>query len=94
MFANLPKNLIPVFRQSSLLPFRVKEIVEGVLESPLKIPNYLGYDNPIVEVEKQISSYNNNKHIAEYQNVDTSSLKRYFNSYHTNKKYWEENFNK
>ena len=39
MFANLPKNLIPKFRQGSLMPLRVKEIVEDVLETPIKIPN-------------------------------------------------------
>lgn len=90
MFANLPKNLIPNFRPSSLMPLRVKEIVEGVLEYPVKVPNYLGYDNPVVEIEKQISPYDNNKHIAEYQNVDIASLKRYFNTYHKNKEYWQE----
>ena len=90
MFANLPRNLIPNFRPSSLMPLRVKEIVEGVLESPVKVPNYLGYDNPVVEIEKQISPYDNSKHIAEYQNVDIASLKRYFNTYHKNKEYWQE----
>jgi 1-pyrroline-5-carboxylate dehydrogenase len=89
MFANLPKNLVPCFRQSSLLPFRVKEIVEDVLVNPIKIPNYLGFDNPVVEIKKQISPYNNKKHVAEYQNVDHVSLKRYFNTYEKNKKYWQ-----
>ena len=90
MFTNLPRNLIPKFRQASLMPLRVREIVEGVLETPVKVPNYLGFDNPVVEIEKQISAYNNQKHVAEYQNVDVVSLKRYFDNYKSNKKYWED----
>ncbi len=90
MFANLPKNLMPKFRQGSPMPLRVKEIVKDVLETPIKIPNYLGLDNPIVDIEKQISSYNNKKHIALYQNVDTLSLKRYFNNYQESKNYWQD----
>ena len=89
MFSKLPQNLIPNFRPGSLTPLRVSEIIEGVLDSPIKIPNYLGFDNPEVIIEKQISPFNNNKHVAEYQNVDITSLNRYFNTYQNNKKYWE-----
>jgi 1-pyrroline-5-carboxylate dehydrogenase len=71
------------------MPLRVREIVEGVLEQPIKIPNYLGYDNMEIDINKQISPYNNKKHVAEYQNVDLVSLKRYFNNYGENKEKWE-----
>ena len=90
MFTNLPRNLAPKFTPKSLMPLRVKEIVTDVIENPVKIPNYLGYDNPVVEIEKQVSSYSNKHHVAEYQNVDITSLKRRIFNYHKDKKFWEE----
>ena len=85
MFSKLPRNLPPAFRPSSIMPFRVREIVEEVLDTPIKIPNYLGFDNPEVHIEKQISPFKNTKHVAEYQNVDVLSLNRYFNNYKKNR---------
>ena len=38
---------------------------------------------------KQISSFNNNKHICEYQNNDMKGINNYFNSYQDNKRKWE-----
>ena len=87
MFANLPKNLMPKFRQGSLLPLRVKEIVEDVLETPIKIPNYLGLDNPVVN-QKNKFHHIIIRNILRYIKIsDTLSLKRYFNNYQESKNY-------
>ena len=42
MLNRLPKNLYPNFNTSSRIPLKVREIIENVLENPVKIPNYLG----------------------------------------------------
>ena len=89
MLSKLPKNLAPKFIQSAQTPYRIKEIIDNVLNNPVKIPNYLGFDNPIIEIQKQISPFNNNKHIAEYQNVDISSINRYFKNYQKAKAHWQ-----
>ena len=86
----LTKNLYPKFNQYSQITSNVRDIINHTLQNPVKIPNYLGYDNPIVEIEKQISPYQNSRHIAEYQYTDKKSLDRYFNTYKSNRKLWEE----
>ena len=91
MLRNLPKNLGPRFSSTSRTPYRVLEIIEDTLENPVKIPNYLNRDTPFDDgFMKQIAPYNLKKHVSEYQNVDTVSLKRYFKNYHNIKKDWEE----
>ena len=89
MLSKLPKNLAPTFIANAKIPYRVREIIDDVLENPIKIPNYLGFDNPIIKINKQISPFNNNKHVALYQNVDNVSLDRYFRKYHSGKEYWQ-----
>lgn len=89
MLKNLPKNLIPKMRQSSITPHRILEIMEDVLDNPIKIPNYLHRDSPFDDLQYQTSSFNNSKNIASYQYVDPMSLNRYFNNYHKNKTDWE-----
>ena len=90
MFRKLPKNLAPQFIPMSRTPNRVLEIIEDTLESPVKIPNYLHRDTPFDDFNKQIAPYNIKKHVAEYQNVDSPSLMRYFNNYRKVKNEWEE----
>lgn len=89
MLSKLPKNLGPTFIANAKIPYRVREIIDDVLENPIKIPNYLGFDNPIIKINKQISPFNNNKHVALYQNVDNVSLDRYFRKYHSGKECWQ-----
>ena len=67
------------------------EIIEDTLENPVKIPNYLNRDTPFDDgFMKQIAPYNLKKHVSEYQNVDSVSLKRYFKNYHHIKRDWED----
>ena len=89
MLTRLPKNLLPRFLPGSNTTLRVKEIIDDVLENPLRIPNYLNYDTPFIETRSQTSSYNNNYHVAEYTPVDKPSLTRYFNNYNDAKRNWE-----
>lgn len=88
--SKLPKNLPPKFIPSSKITHRVREIIEEVIESPTKIPNYLNFDSPFINISTQRSAFNNKRVIAEYQNVDPVSLKRYLDNYHESKKSWEE----
>ena len=59
---NLPKNLFPKFKPDSRITSNVMEIMYDVLDNPIKINN--GICNG--QLKKQISSYNKNCHIAEY----------------------------
>ena len=88
--SRLPKNLPPKFIQSSKITHRVREIIEEVMEKPIRIPNYLNFDSPFIDISKQRASFNNKRVIAEYQNVDPVSLTRYFNNYRESKQSWEE----
>jgi 1-pyrroline-5-carboxylate dehydrogenase len=89
MLSRVPKNLIPKFRSTSKTPLRVKEIIDDILESPLRIPRYLNFDTPFLDTQRQISAFSNKYHVAEYQPVDKPSLTRYFNNYTDAKKDWE-----
>lgn len=89
MLSRLPKNLNPKFLPGSNTTLRVKEIIDDILEKPLRIPNYLNYDSPFMETSQQISAYNNNHYVAEYTKVDKPSLTRYFNNYNDAKRSWE-----
>ena len=62
MLSKIPKNLLPKFSSNSKIPTEVKDIIYEVIDKPLKIRNYLGYDNPLSSSRKQISSFNNNIH--------------------------------
>lgn len=90
MLRNLPKNLPPRFIPMSRTPNRVLEIIEDTLETPIPIPNYLHRDTPFTDLKKQIAPYNLKKHVSEYQNVDPTSLTRFFNNYHKTKSDWED----
>ena len=91
MLRNLPKNLSPKFIPMSRTPNRVLEIIEDTLDSPVQIPNYLHRDSPFDDgFKKQIAPYNLKKHVSEYQNVDPTSVTRYFNTYHRAKRDWED----
>ena len=90
MLRKLPKNLAPQFIPMSRTPNRVLEIIEDTLDSPVKIPNYLHRDTPFDDYQRQIAPYNIKKQVAEYQNVDPSSLMRYFNNYRKVKNEWED----
>ena len=81
------KNLYPKFNNASVIPTKIKDVMGIILEKPIKIPNYMGDNNS--NVIKQLSSYNNNKYIAEYEYVNQTNLNKYFDSYESNKKLWE-----
>ena len=84
---NIVRNLYPKFNNTSVIPTKIKDVISVILESPIKIPNYLGENNS--KINKQISSYNNNKDIALYQYVDKVNLDNYYEKYSSNKKKWE-----
>ena len=84
---NIVRNLYPKFNNTSVIPTKIKDVISVILESPIKIPNYLGENNS--KINKQISSYNNNKDIALYQYVDKVNLDNYYEKYSSNKKNWE-----
>ena len=99
MLTNL--NARSKFRIDSKITSSVMEIINDVLKNPVKIPNYLnseyskklnndsefiGYDMSI----KQISPFNKNYHVCEYNYVDTKGINNYFENFRSNKKLWEE----
>ena len=83
MLSQIPRNLYPRSTPFSKIPKSIKNIVNEVLENPIKIDN----GNGVNDIVKQISAYNNNKHICEYKNNSVSDLKTYFSNY---SKYKEE----
>ena len=85
---NIVKNLYPKFNSTSVIPTKIKDVISVILESPIKIPNYLGENQS--KIKKQISSYNNNKDIALYQYVDKVNLDNYYQKYNSNKIKWED----
>ena len=99
MLTNL--NVKTKFRIDSKITSSVMEIIQYVLKNPVKVPNYLnseynkkinndseliGYDKSI----KQISPFNKNYHVCEYNYVDSKGIKNYFENYKSNRKLWEE----
>ena len=80
-------NLSPKLKQYSKISPSIKNIIHEVLENPIILPNYLGSSETIKN--KQISSFNNNKHICEYQINDSKGINNYFNNYQNNKIIWE-----
>ena len=88
MLSNIPKNLAPKFTTYSRITQNVSDILSEIHNNPVKIPNIMGMDNPEVILQKQRSSYNNANFIAQYQNVDISSLNRYLNNYKKVKYDW------
>ena len=102
MLNRLPKNLYPNFNTSSRIPLKVREIIENVLENPVKIPNYLGRNSDNNKInynflsaefyqtnKLQVSSFENKKHIAEYNNISKLLLDNSLNNYRDNKLIWE-----
>lgn len=89
MLRNLPKNLIPKFRPQSRTPNRILNIISDTLEDPIKIPNYMERDTPFQNPTYQISPYDVSSHIAEYQNVEATGLRRYLENYQDTKYQWE-----
>ena len=87
MLSSLPKNLINKFSPTSKIPFKINEIIENTLSYPLLIPRYLNSDSDNI---KQISPYNNNKHVCEYHYVNDQGLNYYYKNYKKNKLFWEE----
>ena len=57
MLSQIPRNLYPRFTPLSKIPKSIKNIVNEVLENPVKIDN----GNGVNYIVKQISAYNNNK---------------------------------
>ncbi len=90
MAKNIPINLLPKFTPYSKITRGVRDILNKIHENPVKIPNIMAMDNPVVSINKQVSAFNNKKHIANYQYVDTVSLNRYFNNYKNAKKTWSQ----
>ena len=102
MLNRLPKNLYPNFNTTSRIPLKVREIIENVLENPVKIPNYLGRNSDNNKInynflsaefyqtnKLQVSSFENKKHIAEYNNISKLLLDNSLNNYRDNKLIWE-----
>ena len=89
MFRNLPKNLNPKFFTHSKIPFKVKEIMESVFNKPVYIKNDLNLNNGGTPLY-QVSSFNNNKHICEYKNLDNFGIVNFIKDYETNKKIWDD----
>ena len=86
----MARNLAPKFSTFSKITPSVREILHEIHHTPIKIPNVMAMDNPVVNIKKQISAYNNKRHIAEYQHVDHVSLTRYFNNYEKGKETWRK----
>lgn len=86
----MARNLAPKFSTFSKITPAVREILHEIHQTPVKIPNVMAMDNPIVNIKKQTSAYNNKRHIAEYQHVDQVSLTRYFNNYEKGKEVWRK----
>ena len=94
---SLVKNCIPKFNTTSSIPNRIKDIMFNVIKNPIKIPNYLVedsrglYERLNTEYnDKQISSYNNNHHIVEYNNMCYNDIENYYKNYKKVKEYWED----
>jgi 1-pyrroline-5-carboxylate dehydrogenase len=80
-------NLAPKLNQYSKISSSVRSIINEVLENPIIIPNYLSSN---ITVNKQVSSFNNNMHICEYQYNDLNNLNKYLGNYKNNKLIWEK----
>ena len=77
----MARNLSPKFNQYSKITNGVREILYNIHKTPVRIPNVMGLDNPVIDMKTQVSAYNNKQRIAVYQDVDALSLQRYFNNY-------------
>ena len=86
----MARNLSPKFNQYSKITKGVREILYNIHKTPVRIPNVMGLDNPVIDMKTQVSAYNNKQHIAVYQDVDALSLQRYFNNYTKAKDTWRK----
>ena len=86
MLSKLPKNLLPKFKQYSKIPNDVRDIIVNVLDSPINIVTEF---NPNLKLNrKQISPFQNNKHIANYNYVNTDVLDNYIKNFKQDKECW------
>ena len=86
----MARNLSPKFNQYSKITNGVREILYNIHKTPVRIPNVMGIDNPVIYMKTQVSAYNNKQHISVYQDVDALSLQRYFNNYKKAKDTWSK----
>ena len=83
MTKKIIKNLYPKFNSSSRIPNNVIDIINDTLENPVKIFKNYKSNN---KIRKQISAFDNNKHILEYKYYDNDFLDNYFTNYKKSKK--------
>jgi len=86
MLTKLPKNLLPKFHQHSKISKEINEIIYNILDNPIDIVNTFNKNSK--NNLKQISSFQNKKHIAKYNYVNTNTLDNYVKKYKDNKISW------
>ena len=86
MGMRLPKNLYPKFQADTRISSNVMEIMNEIKENPFKVLS----SSSTGKAKKQISAYDRNYHIAEYNYKVRSDLDEYFKTYQSNRRSWEE----
>ena len=82
------KNLVPKFNPNSKIPIVVKDIIKDVLKNPVSIRNQFNKSSNNNFI-KQVSAYNNKKHVCLYEHTEEKALDNYFENFKENKILWE-----
>ena len=84
----MARNLAPKFSTFSKITQSVREILHEIHHTAVKIPNIMAMDNPVINIKKQTSAYNNKRHIANYTYRSPEYFTDYFKNYNEIKEHW------